>query len=63
MKKFFKRTLGISSVLILGYQQFCYADVISTSPTEIYRCNYFNYICNFFFQFESNCKKTEYSWL
>lgn len=35
MKKFFKRTLGISSVLILGYQQFCYADVISTSPTEI----------------------------
>lgn len=35
MKKFFKRILGIISVLILGYQQFCYADVISTSPTEI----------------------------
>lgn len=35
MKKFVGRILGIISVLILGYQQFCYADVISTSPTEI----------------------------
>ena len=35
MKKFVGRILGIISVLIFGYQQFCYADVISTSPTEI----------------------------
>lgn len=28
MKKLFKRILGIIFALILGYQQFCYADVV-----------------------------------
>ena len=35
MKKIFKRILGIIFVLILGYQQFCYADSIVPSTSEI----------------------------
>ncbi len=35
MKKFCKRILGIITVLVLGYQQFSYADVISTYSTQI----------------------------
>ena len=34
MKKFIGRILGIISVLIFGYQQFCYADVVYPSSTE-----------------------------
>lgn len=35
MKKFCKRILGIIIVLVSGYQQFSYADIIAISPTEI----------------------------
>ena len=34
MKKFLERILGIISVLIFRYQQFCYADVITIDPVE-----------------------------
>lgn len=37
MKKILGRILGIISVLILGYQQFCYADVISIEPIDEFR--------------------------
>ena len=32
MKKYFERIIGIIIVLIIGYQQFCYADVIDINP-------------------------------
>lgn len=34
MKKFLERTLGIISILILGYQKFCYADLIVSDPVD-----------------------------
>ena len=34
MKKFIGRIIGIISVLILGYQQFCYADMIGYEPID-----------------------------
>lgn len=37
MKKFLKRILGIISVLIIGYQQFCYADVVVIEPIDEFR--------------------------
>ena len=36
MKKFFLRILGIFSILILGYQQFCYADVMPTTSEILF---------------------------
>lgn len=33
MKKFVERILGIILILVLGYQQFCYADMIDTPST------------------------------
>lgn len=37
MKRILGKILGIISVLILGYQQFCYADVISIEPIDEFR--------------------------
>lgn len=37
MKKNSGRILGIISVLILGYQQFCYADLITIEPIDEFR--------------------------
>lgn len=34
MKKFLGRIFGMISILILGYQQFCYADLITIEPIE-----------------------------
>lgn len=34
MRKFLERIFGIISILILGYQQFCYADVIVSDPVD-----------------------------
>ena len=37
MKRILERIFGIALILILGYQQFCYADVVSINPIDEFR--------------------------
>ena len=37
MKKILERIFGIALILILGYQQFCYADMMATEPIDLFQ--------------------------